>query len=89
MKAPGESFCFSPVFNSWDWGREIGNFGMDQLRDMGRTSQRWPCLYYESVKNMTVKLAYVGLSSVFSYPMTSSIWKAVLGFLVSRDVVHM
>ena len=32
MKTPGESFCFSPVFNSQDWGHEIGNFGTDQLR---------------------------------------------------------
>ena len=39
MKAPGESFCFSPVFNSRDWVREIGNFGTDQLRDMGRAQR--------------------------------------------------
>ena len=35
MKAPDESFCFSPVFNSPDF-----NFGTDQLRDMGKI-QRW------------------------------------------------
>ena len=39
MKAPGESFCFSPVFNLPDLGRDFGNFGMDQLRDMGRTQE--------------------------------------------------
>ena len=44
MKAPGESFCFSPVFNSRDQGREIGNLGMDQLRDLGRTQRCVSCL---------------------------------------------
>ena len=44
MKAPGESFCFSPVFSSRDLGSEIGNFGTDQLRDMGRTQRCISCV---------------------------------------------
>ena len=39
MKVPGESFCFSLVFNSRDLGREVGNFGTDQLSDMDRTQR--------------------------------------------------
>ena len=44
MKAPGESFCFSPVFNSQDLGREIGNFGTDQMSDMDRTQRYVSCV---------------------------------------------
>ena len=45
MKAPGGSFCFSPVSNSRDLGREVGNFGMDQLqRDMGRAQRCDSCV---------------------------------------------
>ena len=63
MKASGESFCFSPVFNSRDWGREIGNFSMDQLRDMGRT-QRWvSCMLTIGVQG-NIGHARINLSSV-------------------------
>ena len=44
MKAPIESFSFSPVFNDRGLGREIGNFGTDQLSDMGRTQRYVSCI---------------------------------------------
>ena len=44
---PGESFCFSPVFNSRDWGRKIDNFGMDQLRDMRNTEVSFMLVNYK------------------------------------------